>query len=404
MKLLIVSPVPPEPRTAGNRARVSNLITILEHLGCDVTFAYAPYESADYKAMEGRLGHRLRILQSKAPPFQTVAGRAKRKIRRALRLRSAHLWSVDEWFDDSLLSQVKSLQNTEHFDTALIEYVFLSKLACVFPDSVRTIIDTHDLMGDRHKIYLDSGLQSAWFATTPREEIRALNRADAVIAIQEEEAQYLRRYVSGEVFCVGHIGALDIRPLPDPGGSRILFVGSANSINIHGLEWFVRSVLPEIRARIPDCELAIAGPAGDGRTWPNGVFALGPLESLAPVYAEAALVINPVTFGTGLAVKTIEALSYGKPVVATAAGVRGLGPQFAGAFWVAEDAGRFAQSVIVLLQDRTARARLSQSAVAAVHSWRLEQLATLDYAIKGVRGSGTRSFEVTDANRSRPSL
>jgi hypothetical protein len=121
MKLLIVSPVPPEPQTAGNRARVSNLITILEHLGCDVTFAYVPYESADYKAMEARLGHRLRCLQSKTPPFQTVTGRAKRKVQRILRLRSARLWRVDEWFDDSLLSQVTSLQNKEHFDTALIE-------------------------------------------------------------------------------------------------------------------------------------------------------------------------------------------------------------------------------------------------------------------------------------------
>jgi glycosyltransferase involved in cell wall biosynthesis len=385
MKLLIVSPVPPEPQTAGNRARVSNLITILEHLGCDVTFAYVPYESADYKAMEARLGHRLRCLQSKTPPFQTVTGRAKRKVQRILRLRSARLWRVDEWFDDSLLSQVTSLQKKEHFDTALIEYVFLSKLACVFPGSVRTIIDTHDLMGDRDKIYLNCGLQPAWFATTPKEEIRALNRADAVIAIQQEEARYLRRYVSAEVFCVGHVGALDIRPVADPGGSRILFVGSANPINIHGLEWFVRSVLPKIRARIPDCELAIAGPAGSGRTWPNGVFALGPVESLALAYAEAALVINPVTFGTGLPVKTIEALSYGKPLVATTAGVRGLALQFAEAFYVAEDADGFARAVVELLQNRAARARLSQNALAAMHSWRLQQLATLDYAIKGVR-------------------
>jgi polysaccharide biosynthesis protein PslH len=389
MKLLIISPVPTDPQTAGNRARVSSLITILEHLGHDVTFAYVPYETADYKAMERRLGHRLRILQSEGPPIRRLAGRAKRKIQRALRLRSAHLWRVDEWFDDRLLSQVTSLQNTECFDTVLIEYVFLSKLVSVLPNSVRTIIDTHDLMGDRHKLYLKSGIQPVWFATRPEEEIRALNRANAVIAIQEEETVYLRQRVSGEVFCVGHIGTLDTAPLPDPGGTRILFVGSANPINIQGLEWFIQSVFPEIRARVPSCQLVIAGAASRRRGWPDGVIALGEVESLGPIYASAALVINPVTFGTGLAVKTIEALSYGKPLVATAAGVRGLGPQFAGAFMVAENAGEFARLVVELLRDKAARARLSQNAFAAAHAWRLQQLAALDAAVKGGHCSNT---------------
>ena len=258
MKLLIISPIPTDPQTAGNRARVSNLIAILEHLGHDVTFAYVPYETADYQAMELRLGSRLHILRSEGPPLHTLVGRAKRKILRALSLRSAHLWCVDDWFDNGLLSQVMRLQNTGGFDTVLIEYVFLSKLATLFPESVRTIIDTHDLMGDRHKIYLKSGMQPFWFATQPEEEIRALNRADAVIAIQEEEAAYLRQRVSSEVFCVGYIGSLDSAPLPDPGGTRILFVGSANPINVQGLEWFLQSAFPEIRARVPGCELAIA--------------------------------------------------------------------------------------------------------------------------------------------------
>jgi polysaccharide biosynthesis protein PslH len=128
MKLLMISPVPTDPATAGNRARVSNLMTILEHLGHDVSFAYVPYETADYKAMEKRLGSRLHILRSERPPFPSIAGRIKRKVQRTLRLKSPHLWRVDEWSDEGLLSQVEHLQNAEHFDSVLITYVFLSKL------------------------------------------------------------------------------------------------------------------------------------------------------------------------------------------------------------------------------------------------------------------------------------
>jgi glycosyltransferase involved in cell wall biosynthesis len=384
MKLLIISPVPTDPATAGNRTRVSNLVTILERLGHSVSFAYVTYETADYVAMEKRFGRRLHILRSKGPPpFPRFTGRAKRKLGRVFGLKSAHLWNVDEWFDDDLLPQVEALQSTEHFETVVIVYVFLSKLVLAFPDSVRTIIDAQDLMGDRHEMYLASGLQPVWFATTPREEIRALNRPDAVIAIQEQEARYLRRHLTNEVFCVGHIGSLDIRLLPDPGGRRILFVGSANPINIHGLELFVRSTFPKIRAHVPDCELVIAGRSGQDRAWPHGVLAVGEVQDLAAVYGGATVVINPVTFGTGLPVKTIEALGYGKALVTTTAGARGLGPEFAGAVRIATDTNQFAQLVIGLLQDEAARTSICQNAIAAVHAWRIEQLTSLESAMGG---------------------
>jgi glycosyltransferase involved in cell wall biosynthesis len=385
MKLLMISPVPTDLPTAGNRVRVLNLLTALERLGHDVTFAYVPYEhgDVDYMAMETRLGHRLRVLQSNRPPFPSSVGRFKRKIRRALKLPSAHLWDVDEWFDDALLSQVKKLQIAENFETVLIEYVFLSKVVSVLPKTVRTVIDTHDLMGNRHKHYLKFGLNPTWFMTTPGEEIHALSRATATIAIQSEEAGYLRRHVCGDVFCVGHVSAQEIIPLEDPGGSGMLFVGSANPINIHGLEWFVESMLPRVRAAIPSCELSIAGPAGQVRSWPKGVKVCGPVESLVSEYAKAALVINPVIFGTGLAIKTIEALSYGKALVVTAAGARGLGVEFSAAMSIAEDSNTFAQQIIELLRNKAARIKLSQNAVAAIRAWRLQQLVALDASVKG---------------------
>jgi polysaccharide biosynthesis protein PslH len=276
-----------------------------------------------------------------------------------------------------------SLQKAENFETVLIEYVYLSKLASIFPKSVRTVIDTHDIFADRIKHFSKYGLTPGWFETTPEEEIRALNRADAVIAIQNEEAEYLRRHLSKEVFCVSHIPKDEFRPLPDPDGTRILFVGSNNTANIQGLEWFVELVLPEVRAEIPSCELAIAGPAGKARTWPDEVLVLGELESLAPAYAEATLVINPVIFGSGLAIKVIEALSYGKAVVASVAGARGLGSELAPAVSIAQDRSAFARQIIELLRDKAARVRLSQNAAATFDTWRLRQLAELDAAVRG---------------------
>ena len=81
--------------------------------------------------------------------------------------------------------------------------------------------------------------------------------------------------------------------------------------------------------------------------------------------------------------KTIEALSYGKAVVATAAGARRLRSEFAAVLSIAQNGDTFAQRVIELLQNKAARVELSQNAVATINTWRLHQLAALDAAVKG---------------------
>lgn len=405
MKVLIVSFVMTHPVTAGNRARIASLISALESLGHDIVFAYVPYASDDCNLMKERLGNRLRILQASAPPFPRFVCRVQRKIARAFGRKSAHRWAVDEWFDDGLVSQVQELHARERFDAVLIEYVLLSKLAAVLPTSVRTIIDAHDLMGDRHIRYLAAGLMPDWFTTSPAREISALNRADAVIAIQQGEAGYLRQNLSAEVFCVGHLFGPGVSPLPDPGGARLLFVGSGNPINVQGLAWFADLVFPIIRRKMPDCELAIAGPIGIARPWPDGRV-LGNLENIEEAYARATVVINPIKFGTGLPIKTIEAMGYGRPVVSTPAGVRGIEREFEGAILVAEDKDAFAEHALTLLRSTSARARMSLNAVAAAGQWQRRQLDSLQGAIAGHSasnqiGRNETTLEARSPNRSR---
>jgi glycosyltransferase involved in cell wall biosynthesis len=110
---------------------------------------------------------------------------------------------------------------------------------------------------------------------------------------------------------------------------------------------------------------------------------LGNLESLKDAYACATLVINPVKFGTGIPVKTIEALGYGKPVVATPAGIRGIERDFDGAVLVAESEDAFAEQVLGLLASANARSAMSRNALIAVHEWQRRQLAALQAAVTG---------------------
>jgi hypothetical protein len=78
---------------------------------------------------------------------------------------------------------------------------------------------------------------------------------------------------------------------------------------------------------------------------------LGRVEDVGTAYAQARVVINPAVAGTGLKIKTAEALCHFRPVVAWPSGVEGIVPESRGMCHVANDWFDFAQQVIRLLRD-----------------------------------------------------
>jgi glycosyltransferase involved in cell wall biosynthesis len=88
--------------------------------------------------------------------------------------------------------------------------------------------------------------------------------------------------------------------------------------------------------------------------------------SLAPVYRSAAVVVAPIFEGTGLSIKTVEALAMGKAVVGAPAAARGLDPQ-AGAFVTLDmkaDPRGAADAILDLLADPPKRRALEHRAAA----------------------------------------
>ena len=56
----------------------------------------------------------------------------------------------------------------------------------------------------------------------------------------------------------------------------------------------------------------------------DGLVKLAEMQDMKPAYDSATLIVNPVLFGTGLKVKSIEALGYSKPLDTTSVGAEGL--------------------------------------------------------------------------------
>ncbi len=383
LKIAVVSTVPTDPPNAGNRARILEMIQSLTGQGHEIYFLFADYEEGDIPAMRARFGERFTFVQTgKAPAMRAFWSRAWRYLARRLGWAAAFSWAVDDWFDPRIATAARELVVARKIDTVLCQYVFTSAVADAVRGTAHSVIDCHDLFGDRHLRYLRSGLRPAWFSTSIAAETRALGRADAVIAIEESEAVDLRERGLPHVHCVGPLVAVPAAPLDDPARPSLLFVGSQNPINVAALTRFVEKVWPQVHVAVPDAELLIAGKCGAASAWPAGVRALGELPTIEAAYRKGAVAINPVEFGTGFCIKTMEAFGFGRPLVTTPSGARGLDLATVPFLRVAATDEEFAGHCIDLLRDAEKRGQLGAEARRFAEQWNLDQLRTLDRALR----------------------
>jgi glycosyltransferase involved in cell wall biosynthesis len=268
---------------------------------------------------------------------------------------------IDYWYPKGLDRVIKYILNKSDYPVVLVQYVFMSKALFHFGSKTLKVIDTHDIFTGREEKFRKAGLATTFFTTTQEEEAKGLNRADRVIAIQEKESIFYRSICEAAVFTVGH--RVEIHPdrPRESGKFRVLYLGPTNIANVDAIDYFLKEVWPLVIKELPACRLILAGNicshVPDGI---QGVEKLGEVPTLSDAYSQADVAINPVRIGTGLKIKNVEALGFGKPLVTTSYAVDGL-EGMAEASVVTDDPVKFAEALIRILTDETEFDRLAKS-------------------------------------------
>jgi glycosyltransferase involved in cell wall biosynthesis len=149
--------------------------------------------------------------------------------------------------------------------------------------------------------------------------------------------------------------------------------------NIDGLKWFVSRVLPLIRARRPDCSLAVVGrhPSAEVRGLARAdrrIHVTGTVDDVRPYLWRSAVSIVPLRIGGGTRLKIYEAMAAKIPVVSTSVGAEGLDIRDGENIAIADSPQDFAERCVALLDDSVARQRMAQNAwetVSTCYSWQV---------------------------------
>jgi glycosyltransferase involved in cell wall biosynthesis len=278
---------------------------------------------------------------------------------------------IDYWFQAHWTRDIQELSNRVAFDVVVVVYAFTTKALLSFDSSTLRLVDTQDVFFDRKKKITKVGIAADWRQINARSERKGLLRGDVILAIQEEEATVLSDLLgkAKPVVTVGH--SVEIKNLWNPNaGYTIGYLGTSNALNIVSMEWFLSSIWPDIRKQIPHATLLIGGAVSEHLSPREGVSLLGQVADVEAFYKRCLLMVNPTRTGSGLKIKTVEALGFGLPVVSTAAGAAGLvnSPEI-DYLKCANGAADFAHAVVELLPDIPRLSHMSRKAIAFAEEW-----------------------------------
>ncbi|WP_407896867.1 glycosyltransferase family 4 protein [Scytonema sp. NUACC26] len=291
-----------------------------------------------------------------------------RSARDQQQLTPMHRYSYEDW--DFLATSEEIAFANSHFikfqpDVVINNYAWLSGIFDVISTnkSVLKVILTHDLLHRRFSELKKIGVKADISEWNYEKESILLQKAHVLLAIQEEEAEILQEMASSSkviytpmsVVCHSH-NTEQIR-------GRCLFVGSSAPHNAYSLQWFLDNVWSKILELSPHSSLHICGTVCQliQKTFPN-VRLLGRVNDLNHEYSAAEVCLIPLLAGSGLKIKLVEAMSYGRACVSTSVGVQGLRDIVGTTTLVADTAEDFAMAVHTVLTNPDKRQWMEEQA------------------------------------------
>lgn len=313
MKILIIAKRPTHPADSGSRRFILNQVELFKRMGHDVHFFYIHEEwhykqwgNNDYinqmKAFWGDKLHLRRVSILTVLWYYLLIG---------FRVVFRHGYQkVDDTYPWFLGYQVNELQKVHHFDCCIINYYELSRLFTKIDIPLKAIT-THDYFSYKT---LWAGKRYVKASTDAHQEAKAMQRCPHIFALNTEEAVFFGRLSPfSKIYNV--FSTYQYRESPTVGNQVMLFLSGSNQYNLNGIRWFVKEILPVIIQKYPKAKLTIGGSIckklNDLNQYPN-IELIGFVDEVKAFYDSADVAINPTYQGTGLKIKTFEAIAYDK--------------------------------------------------------------------------------------------
>jgi glycosyltransferase involved in cell wall biosynthesis len=294
---------------------------------------------------------------------------------------SSSSYFVSRFYFDDFKNKLIDVLSNNTFDIIQLEGVFMA----VYIDTIKKyskakiVLRAHNVenkIWERHLTNSKKNIVNFYLSLQndrlKKFELEVLKKVDAIVPITDHDKQlFLEMGFNKNLFtCITGVnvaayqtkGNVTVKP------KTVFYFGSMDWMpNQEAVKWFLENCWDTINKAVPDSKFVIAG-RGMPQSFlqlnlPN-VLVIENVKDSKNFYEQNQIMLVPLLSGSGLRIKIIEGMAYGKAIVSTSVGAEGIYCDQKKDLIIANTPKEFSDAVIELLNDPAKRIELEKNASA----------------------------------------
>lgn len=297
-----------------------------------------------------------------------------------LNLFSTRSYFVSRFKFNSFEHELTETLKKKKFDIIQLEGVFMGVYLPVIRkySEAKVVLRAHNIehyIWNRHALVEKNLLKRVYFnlqnKRLKRFELSVFKSCDAIVTItktDEAELQKLGCFKPSTTCITGvdidiYRQATQVQPKP----KTVFYFGSMDWLpNSEAVLWFLNHCWEKIHKAVPDARFVVAGkgmpPSFHKLIAPN-LLLVENVPDAAAFYKQHEVMVVPLWSGSGIRIKIIEGMAYGKAIVSTSIGAEGIGCTHQKNILIADNAEDFSKAVIDVLKKPVLRMDLEAQAL-----------------------------------------
>ncbi len=221
------------------------------------------------------------------------------------------------WNEKKILDRIRDISP----DIIFFDGISIGSILPKIPDGIYTVVFEHNCERKfvRNQVRHEGIIYFPEFLVISACERIAVKECNLLICINERDRKDIHHLYSRTadlLLPVTFEGSLQKEKIVPNAKKELIFIGSNFKPNLEGIRWFVDNVMSVLE----DYQLYIVGKNFEKerkKLERNNVTVVGTVENLEEYYYRYQVIVMPIFYGSGMKVKTAEAMMYGKTILAT---------------------------------------------------------------------------------------
>jgi len=276
-------------------------------------------------------------------------------------------------FKDALVKKLASFT----FDIIQLEGVFMASYIPLIRQhsKAKIVIRAHNLehqIWERHLLQEKKGIKKAYLSLQNKRlkqfEMAAFAQADAVVTITDEDKYNIARFQPQKRLytCLTGINLTNYKAVAPANPGTVFHFASMDWMpNEEAVDWLLTQVWGKVLKQVPGAKLVLAGkgmPERFKKQATSSILVKEQVDNSADFYGTYDIMLVPLWSGSGLRIKLVEGLAYGKPIITTSIGAEGIPYTQGKDLLIADTPEAFAEAIVSVLAEPLKKQALQANA------------------------------------------